>query len=55
MLNPYSHQYSRKYKVKRYIRDNSMNDLRKVGLKVCEGITLVAMFAMMFLVPALFH
>lgn len=55
MLNPYSHRYSRKYKIKKYVRENGLNDLKKVVLKVCEGLTLVTMFAMLFLIPALFH
>lgn len=55
MLNPYSHRYSNRYKVKQYFIYDAKKDAKKVGVLVAEGLTFTLMFAMLLLVPALFH
>lgn len=55
MLNPYSHRYSNRYKVKQYLVYDAKKDAKKVGIWIAEGLTFTVMFAMLFLFPALFH
>ena len=48
-------KFSIHYRIEKWFFEDSKKDAKKIVITVCEGLTFVAMFCMLFLFPALFH
>lgn len=48
-------KFSIRYRIEKWFFEDSKKDTKKVLLILCEGLTFIAMFCMLFLFPALFH
>lgn len=50
-----SRKFSMKYRIEKWFFEDSKNDLKKIGIGIIECISALLMFAMLAIVPALFH
>ena len=48
-------KFSIHYRIEKWFFEDSKKDTKKALIILCEGLTLVAMFCLLFLFPALFH
>lgn len=48
-------KFSIHYRIEKWFFEDSKKDAKKIVIAVCEGLTFIAMFCMLFLFPALFH
>ena len=48
-------KFSFKYRIEKWFYEDSKKDCKKVAIAIAEIITLALMFAMIGIIPALFH
>lgn len=48
-------KFSMKYRLEKWYFEDSKTDMKKLGRFVMEGLTIILVFASLFLIPALFH
>lgn len=48
-------KFSTRYRLEKWYYEDSKTDMKKVGTLIMEGLTIVLVFASLFLIPALFH
>lgn len=48
-------KFSLKYRIEKWFFEDSKNDCKKTGVAIIEMISLLMMFGMIAIIPALFH
>lgn len=48
-------KFSLKYRIEKWFYEDSKNDCKKIAIAVAEMFSLLLMFAMLSIIPALFH
>ena len=48
-------KFSIHYRIEKWLFEDSKKGTKKALILLCEGLTFIAMFYMLFLFPALFH
>ena len=51
----HNRKFSMKYRIEKWFYEDSKNDLKKIGIGIMECVSALLMFAMLAIVPALFH
>lgn len=51
----HNRKFSIKYRIEKWFYEDSKNDFKKIGIGIIEFISALLMFAMIAIVPALFH